>query len=221
MAADLPGELPPAARAARRPVAQHWSVRLRDGLSTYLPLLLMVFLAAATWWLVRVTPVPPPLTLQEPSPQTPDYTLHGVDLQRYGSDGGLLARIRGRELRHYPQGDRMELEDAHILLNQPEGPIQARARRAEVMDRGDRVRLIGGVVVNRAATPRQAAFELRGEDVEFEVAAGRAWSRQAVQWLEVGTVVDAAGFDYREADGQVRLTGPVRAQWHPLAPGGR
>lgn len=221
MAADLHGDLPPAALVNRRPVSQHWSVRLRDGLSTYLPLLLMVFLAGATWWLVRVTPVPPLLTVQEPSPQTPDYTLQGVDLQRYGGDGLLLARIRGRELRHYPQGDRMELDEAHIVLNQPGGAIQAHARRAEVSDRGDRVRLIGGVVVSRAATVRQAAFEIRGEEVEFEVPTSRAWSVQPVEWIEAGTVVEAAGFEYREPDGRVRLTGPVRARWQPPVLGGR
>lgn len=213
--------LPPAAWATGAPVSQHWSVRLRDLLSTYLPLLLMLALAGATWWLVRITPLPPMSSASEPSPQAPDYTLQGVDLQRYRGDGALLARIQGRELRHFPQGDRMELEDARILLNQADGPVHAQARQAEVTDGGDRVRLMGSVVLRRPAGPQQEAFEVHGEVVEFDVRASRAWSDQAVEWVQDASRLRAAGFDYRQADGQVQLRGPVQANWLPASPKGR
>ena len=36
--------------------AQPWYHLLLQGVSSYLPLLLMAFLAAGTWWLVRNTP---------------------------------------------------------------------------------------------------------------------------------------------------------------------
>ena len=43
-----------AGQPARAP--QAWSYRLLQGLSSYLPLLLMALLAVGTWWLVRNTP---------------------------------------------------------------------------------------------------------------------------------------------------------------------
>ena len=42
-----------------RPQRQPWHLRWRDGLSSYLPLLLMGALALATWWLVKHTPGAP------------------------------------------------------------------------------------------------------------------------------------------------------------------
>ena len=221
MAAETPA-LPPAAQAPRIPVAQHWSVRLRDILYTYLPLLLMLVLAGATWWLVRVTPLPPLLNEPEPSPQAPDYTLMGVDLQRYRADGSLLARVRGRELRHFPQGDRLELEDADILWHQLEGPpLSALARRAEVTEGGDRTRLLGSVVLRRPGSPGRSSVEVRGEEIEYDAKAARAWSNRPVQWVDDQGVMQAAGFEYRQEQGQVRLLGPVRTEWRATASGGR
>lgn len=216
-----PTSLPPAAQLQRTPVAQHWSVRLRDILYTYLPLLLMLVLAGATWWLVRITPLPPLQAAPEPSPQAPDYRLLGVDLQRYRDDGSLVARIQGRELRHFPQGDRMELEEVRVLWNQPDGPLTAHALRAEVTEGGDRTRLMGSVVLSRPATPERPPMEVRGEEIEFDARQSRAWSNQPVELIEGQGVTRAAGFEYRQADSQVRLKGPVRAQWHPTAAGGR
>jgi lipopolysaccharide export system protein LptC len=63
----LPGPArgPPLGPSARsRPAAaprraMPWHLRLREALSSYLPLLLMALLALATWWLVKNSPRPP------------------------------------------------------------------------------------------------------------------------------------------------------------------
>lgn len=220
MAAE-PAALPPAVQAIGTPVSQHWSIRLRDFLYTYLPLLLMLVLAGATWWLVRITPLPPVLSAEPPSPQAPDYTLNGVDLQRYRGDGSLLARIQGRELRHFPQGDRMELDDARILWNQADGPLTAHARHAEVTEGGDRARLTGSVVLSRPGTSSRPAIEVRGEEIEVDVRGSRMWSQRPVEWVDGQGVMRAAGFEYRQSEDRVVLKGPIRAQWHPRPAGGR
>ena len=194
-------------------MSQHWSVRLRDLLSTYVPLLLMLVLAGATWWLVRVTPVPALAPAREPSAQAPDYTLQGVDLQRYDGAGTLLARIRGRELRHFPQGDRLELSDAHIRIRLQDAWIDARAPHALVTQGGDRAHLFGGVIVVREASTQASsapAFELRAEDVRVDVPEGVISSATAVTWLQDGATVQAAGFTYRRQQDTVDLVGPVR-----------
>ena len=220
MAADTPS-LPPAAPAGPGPIAQHWSVRLRDFIYTYLPLLLMMVLAATTWWLVRVTPLPPVGSLQEPSPQAPDYTLTGVDLQRYRGDGTLLARIQGRVLRHFPQGDRMVLEEARIVWSQADGPLTATARLAEVTQGGDRARLSGSVVLQRPAGADRPAVEVRGEEIEVDARAARAWSVRPVEWIDGDSVIRAAGFEYDQEPGVVQLQGPVSALWRATNARGR
>ncbi|MFM8796093.1 MAG: LPS export ABC transporter periplasmic protein LptC, partial [Betaproteobacteria bacterium] len=140
-------------------MAEHWSIRLRDLLSTNLPLLLMLVLAALTWWLVRITPVPPALRLAEPPSQSPDYVLIDVQLVRYRSDGSLMARIRARELRHYPLGDRVELDGAVRMVGPHPGAVLGPAERAVLTEEGQRLHLQGDVRLSREASPSQAAFD--------------------------------------------------------------
>ncbi len=199
----------PADRA--RSVADHWSVRLRDWASAYLPLLLMLFLAAATWWLVRITPLPSAARPIEPSSQAPDYILQEVELVRYRPDGSLMARLRTRELRHYPVGDRMELDEPLVVADHPTGVLRAQALRATVTEEGRRIRLEGDVVLSREATLQDAAFEVRSAVLEMDLDSGRAWTDQPVQWQQDGMAVQAAGFEYRR-ESALELKGPVRAQ---------
>lgn len=217
--APSPADPTPEARVDRpRVVAEHWSIRLRDLLSTYLPLLLMLLLAGLTWWLVRIAPVPPAARTVEPSSQAPDYTLGEVELVRYRGDGSLMARIRARELRHYPVGDRMELDGAWLMADHPEGALLAQAERAFVTEDGQRVRLEGDVRLNRAATPSQPAFEARTQALEVDTKAGRAWTTQPVVWTQGDLKAQAAGFDYEQTGARLQLNGPVRAQMSAAPP---
>lgn len=208
-------------RPETRPVRQHWSVRARDALLTYVPLLLMLALAGATWWLVRVTPLPPAPAATTAPATGPDYVLNGVDLTRYGADGQAKARLRGVELRHYAADDRMELDAADIEVQAPDGAWRLQARRATLRDQGDRLELAGDVWVRRLPTATAAGFDIRGEAIELETRTGAARSAEPVEWRQDDTVVRAAGFTYRpEAPGVtpgVEWQGPVRAEWLPAA----
>lgn len=204
-----------------RAVAEHWSIRLRDGLSTYLPLLLMLMLAALTWWLVRITPVPTAARSGEPLSQAPDYILGEVELVRYRGDGSLLARIRAREVRHYPVGDRVEMDAAWLLADHPEGAVLAQAEQAVLTEDGQRIRLEGDVRLSRAATPAQAAFDARTRALEVDLQAGRVWTDEPVQWTQGDLKAQAAGLEYEQAGARLHLKGPLRAQISPPPPIGR
>lgn len=211
-APELPGgPAEPEPRRVRAP-SEHWSIRLRDLLSTYLPLLLMLLLAALTWWLVRMTPVPLAARTAEPSSQAPDYTLGDVELVRYRGDGSLMARIRARELRHYPVGDRLELDAAWVLADHPDGALLAQAERAVVTEEGQRVRLEGDVRLSRAATATQEAFEARTRLLEVDTQSGRAWTDEPVQLIQGELRAQAAGLDYDQSGSRLQLKGPIRAQ---------
>lgn len=201
--------------ASARALADHWSIRVRDLLSTYLPLLLMLLLAAATWWLVRITPVPGPARSPEAPSQAPDYILTDVELVRYRADGSLLARVRGRELRHYPLGDRIELDDARVVADHPDGDLLAQAQRGFVSEGGTQIRLEGEVLFAREATPSQAAFTVRTSVLEMDTQAGRIWTAAPVRWQQDGTEATAAGFDYEQSSARLQLKGPVRVTMSP------
>lgn len=204
-----------------RRVAEHWSIRLRDLLSTYLPLLLMLLLAAMTWWLVRVTPVPGAARLAEPPSQAPDYILGDVELVRYRSDGSLMARIRAREVRHYPVGDRVELDSAWLMADHAEGALLAQAERAVLTDEGQRIRLEGDVRLSRAATATQEAFDARTSVLDIDLQSGRAWTAEPVHWTQGSVQAHAAGLDFEQAGSRLQLKGPLQAQLKPAVQRGR
>jgi lipopolysaccharide export system protein LptC len=204
-----------------RRVAEHWSIRLRDLLSTYLPLLLMLLLAAMTWWLARVTPVPGAARQVEPPSQAPDYILGDVEFVRYRSDGSLMARIRAREVRHYPLGDRIELDSAWLMADHAEGALLAQAERAVLTDEGQRIRLQGDVRLSREATASQDAFVARTPLLEIDLQAGRAWTAEPVHWTQGPMEANAAGLDYEQAGSRLQLRGPLQAEIKPTGQRGR
>jgi lipopolysaccharide export system protein LptC len=181
----------------------------------------MLLLAGLTWWLVRVTPVPPATRAVQPSLQAPDYTLSEVELVRYRGDGSLMARIRARELRHYPVGDRMELDGAWLIADHPDGALLAQAERAFVTEDGQRVRLEGDVRMSRAATPSQQAFEARTQALDVDTQVGRAWTTQPVVWTQGDLKARAAGFNYEQSGARLQFNGPVRAQMSVSSSGHR
>ena len=99
---------PPGVRAPR--ARAPWHMRLRDALSSYLPLLLMALLALATWWLVKNTPVGGGAAEAPPVRSEPDYTMTDFALERFAADGRMKVRIEGARLRHFPDVDRIEAE---------------------------------------------------------------------------------------------------------------
>ena len=68
---------PPPPRAEPARPRQPWLWRLGQGLSAYLPLLLMVLLALGTWWLVQNTPRPDLPGEVVAHRHEPDYTMQG------------------------------------------------------------------------------------------------------------------------------------------------
>ena len=58
--------------------------RVRDALSSYLPLLLMALMAVGTAWLVKHTPSAPIAGNDGPARTAPDYTMNGFAIVRFG-----------------------------------------------------------------------------------------------------------------------------------------
>jgi lipopolysaccharide export system protein LptC len=137
----------PAAGPARR-LRPRLVDRLRDTLAAYLPLLLMVVLALATWWLVKQVP-PAPTAAAVPLPSgVPDYTMRGFTLERYAKDGRRVLSLEGRQMRHFPENDRIDIEEVRLQAELPSGgTTAATARQAVANNKASEVRLLGGAVV--------------------------------------------------------------------------
>lgn len=216
---EVPISLGPAPGSAPR-LRVPWHRRLRDTVSAYLPLLLMTLLALLTWWLVKNTPVPGAPTEDLPVRTAPDYTMTRFSLERFDADGRLKVRIEGERLRHFPDTDRIEIEDVRIRAHAPEGRVTlARAQRALANGDASEVQLIGGAEV--VSRPDQgAALEMSGEFLHAFLVTERVRSHLPVRVRQGGSELQAGGLEYDHGSGRLELKGPIRAVFGAAAPAG-
>jgi lipopolysaccharide export system protein LptC len=191
--------------------------RLREGLGGALPLLLMGLLALGTWWLVKNSPRPlAPREAAAPRAE-PDYAMQEFLVRRFDAQGEQKVRVQGREMRHYESPERVEIDQARVLVRAPDGrEALLTARRAVSDPRGERVQLLGEAVVTSRAADGQP-LRIASESLELDGPRQRLSSRQAVQVESGASTMRAAGMDYDHLRRHLALAGPIRAVYMPEA----
>lgn len=207
------------AAAAPRATPVHglpaWPARLRQTLSSYLPLLLMLLLALSTWWLVKNAPQPQeprgPVVLRH----VPDYTMDRFAVQRFTREGRLRALLEGAQLRHYPDTDTLEIDEVRVRGVGEDGSlIVATARKAVATGDGNQVQLVGGARVV-ATRPGQEPIEFEGEFLHAFLDTERVRSHLPVTVRQDGSELRAQGLDYDHLTRIARLAGRVQARMLP------
>jgi lipopolysaccharide export system protein LptC len=212
---DVPISIGPAAQRAR----PNWPIRVRDALSAYLPLLLMMLLALGTWWLVKNTPLPDDPREAVAPRSDPDYTLKNFTVERFAKDGRLKLRIQGDALRHYPDTERTEIDGASIRAIAPDGRATvARARMAVTNRDGSEVQLLGGARVTGVGRGGEP-IEFEGEFLHAFLNTERLRSHLPVLVRHDGSEFRAAAMDYDHLSGLLQLQGRMRALLLPAQPG--
>lgn len=207
---------PPADRPPRAPMP--WHLRLHDWLSSYLPLLLMALLALATWWLVKNSPRLAVPAVERPVSSEPDYTMTQFSLERFDASGRLKVRIEGQRLRHFPDTDRVEIDQARIRAYAPDGRVTvATAARALGNGDGSELQLLGGAEVTAQDATGQPLV-MRGEFLHAFLVTEQVRSHLPVLVSQGGTSLHAAALDYDNAKRRLDLKGPLRAVLAPRTP---
>jgi lipopolysaccharide export system protein LptC len=189
-----------------------WHLRLRNALSSYLPLLLMALLALATWWLAKHSPGAPAPQVQRGVSAEPDYTMTQFALERFDENGRLKLRIEGARMRHFPASDRIEIEDVQIHAYSPDGRATlASARRALGTGDGSELQLLGGAQVT-GLDAQGVTLVMRGEYLHAFLLAERVQSHLPVSVQQGSTVMQAAGLEYDHGRRLLELKGPLRME---------
>lgn len=201
----------------RRQKAQPWQWRLQSLLSSYLPLLLMAVLASGTWWLVKNTPLLGEPGEQAPPRHTPDYRMANFEIQRIGADGRLNVQIAGAELRHYPDTDTVEIDQARVRAVGPDGSLAiAEAKRAVSNADGSDLQLFGDVRLRRlppgSGENAPAQIEVRGEFLQALANSEILRSHLPVTIRQGSATLNAQNVEYRHLTGQLTFTGKAQAQ---------
>ena len=112
----------PALHLAAGPRAAAWRPRrIWDQVSIYLPVLLMALLAAASYWLLRLTPEAIEPAPQRPVTHEPDYFMRRFSVKVFDEGGALKTEVYGAEARHHPDTDSTEIDQARIRSVDPNG----------------------------------------------------------------------------------------------------
>ena len=191
--------------------------RVQTLLSNYLPLLLMAMLASGTWWLVKNTPLIDAPGEIAPLRHVPDYRMDNFEIQRIGADGRLHVQIAGAELRHYPDTDTVEIDQARVRAIAPDGSLAiAEAKRAISNGDGSDMQLMGNVHLRRlppgAGENAPAQLEVRGEFLQALSNIEVLRSHLPVTIRQGSSTLNAQNFEYRHLTGQVTFTGKAQGQ---------
>lgn len=211
---------PPAAAAPGRVSAQPWRMRLFDLLQAYLPLLLMALLALGTWWLIKATPVPGEDRPAAAPRHEADYAMTTFMVQRFAADGTMRAQIEGDALRHFPDTDTLEIDNARIRALSGDGRVTlATARRALANGDATELQLQGGAHVTREAQGADPAIEFRSEFLHAFLNVERVRSHLPVTVVRGATQVSADAMEYDNLARTIEFKGKMRAVFAPPGKG--
>ena len=201
---------------AQRALAAPWPGRVLDAASAYLPMLLMGLLALGTWWLIKSTPLPGGERAAVAPRHEPDYAMTNFLVQRFSADGAMRVQIEGDMLRHYPDTDTLEIDNARIRAIAPDSRVTvASAKRALSNGDASEVQLLGGAQVVREAVTSDGAIEFRSEFLHAFLATERVRSHLPVTVKRGATEVRAEGMEYDNLARVVELRGHMVAVFAP------
>ena len=210
--------------AGPEPVAAApWPLRLLDLASAYLPLLMMAALAAGTWWLVRNAPsVEVPQAAVAPRHE-PDYEMMNFLVQRFAKDGTLRTQLEGKRLRHFPDNDTLEIDQARIRSIGSDGVVTiAVADRALANGDGSEVQLLGDARITRPAHGDQQEVEFRSDFLHAFRNVEQVRTHLPVVVTQGESIVRAGGMDYDNLTRIVDLKGHTSATFvSPRLPAAR
>jgi lipopolysaccharide export system protein LptC len=214
---------PPASASAQRPPARR-SRRWTDQLTVYLPVFLMGLLALASYWLLRATPPPPEPAVAQPVGSEPDYFMRGFSVKVFDANGMLINEVFGREARHRPDTDMLEVDQARIRVVGEDGVITTATAR-QVISNGARTEFLlegdavvvreGQTLANGSPTPK---LEFRGEQLRVFTDPQRLVSEQPVTVLRGNDKLQSDTLDYVGADQVALMRGRVKVRLSPPQP---
>ena len=194
-----------------------------EGLSLYLPMLLMGALALGTYWLIRNAAPTTGVPATEPVSREADYFMRNFSVRNFDESGRLKNEIFGREGRHFPDTDILEIDDARIRSLTPNGRVTtSTGRRAYSNGDGSEVQLVGNALVVREADTEPGGkvlprLEFRGEFLHAFLNEERVTSNRPVVLTRGTDQFTGDEFAYSNLDQVVDLKGRVRGVLNPRA----
>ncbi|WP_027994589.1 LPS export ABC transporter periplasmic protein LptC [Simplicispira psychrophila] len=192
-----------------------------EGVTLYLPVILMGLLALGTWWLVRNAPQAAAPTVVAAPRHEADYFMTDFSVKNFDASGRLQSEVQGDLARHFPDTDTLDIDQARMRSLAPNGRLtHATANRALTNADGSEVQLFGNAVVTRdamvpaggRALPR---LEFRSEFLYIWPKTERVSSNQPVVITRGRDQFTADTMAYDNLEQVLQLRGKVRGMLMP------
>lgn len=204
---------------------QAWAL-LRDGfdrITIYLPIILTAALALGTYWLVRNAPKLDGPTAKTVVMHEADYFMRDFVIKNYLANGDLRSELFGKEGRHFPDTDTLEVDQVRVRSINPAGFVtRSSANRGVSNADGSEVQLFGDAIVTREPSTGADGrtipqMQFRGEFLHAYVDSERVTSNKPVTLIRGADRFTGDTLEYDNLTGIANLQGRVRGLLVPGA----
>jgi lipopolysaccharide export system protein LptC len=190
---------------------------MRDRIAPIAAILLLIIVVGTSYWYARMMRIPraaPP-----PAPGTPDVVVERVVITQFDVHGVARNKLFAERLTHFEENDNVELASPRLVSLRPDQPqVDARARRARIENAGERVHMLGSVLLTRAATSNEPALRLSTEYLLALPDQDRFSTDQPVEMQRGPSTINAHSMVYDNIARVIDFQGDVRANF--IAPPG-
>lgn len=178
----------------------------------WLPMLLLLFLAALSFWLDHAVQGTASGTTNKDF--DPESIVENFTAQRSDPSGRLIERLSARKLMHFSGSALSELQAPHLVQMSPgSDDYDVTALRASIVHETKEVTLTGQVHVNRIATDKRPALTFVTDKLIVDQEKNRMHAPGPVKLKGPGLSVSATAMEADSDRRFIKLFGRVRAQY--------
>ena len=179
------------------------------------PLLLMLALAALTFWLERTVRdeegVHPSLRRHDP-----DYVVDNLTHTRFNVQGLVDSTLAAAKMLHYPDDDSTDLVTPRMVQTKPNEPrVTLTADRGTLSQDGEEIFLYGNVLLVRDAGPERSETRMRTSFMHVVSAHSVIRTDRDVVITEEDRELSCRGMEYHNDTKELFLRARVRGRFDP------
>ncbi len=190
-----------------------------EGLSSYIPVLLMLFFAMLTYWLLQITPKASIKENQSQPLHEEDYFMKKFSLTTFEKNGQVKTYVLGEYARHYPDTDTIEIDSPRLYTQSEERSHrhqkgEGTANLASSNFDASEIELKGNVVlikqdlINVGEPP--VLTKMKGEYLKINTDTEQVSSSQPVEIEKGLNKMYANTMNYDNVDRHFKMSGNVR-----------
>ncbi len=186
---------------------------MKNRLTTWFPLVLMIMLALLTLWLDQT--VQDPQSRRDPHARhAPDYWIENFSAQQLGEDGLPLNKLTATKMMHFPDNDTSELINPRFVsLDKSNPSVEIKARQGTLTGRGEEVTFSGDVEVRREAQKDSGWLTLSTDFLQVEPDNQFAKTHRPVTIRTPSAVITATGMEVNNKSQVLKLLSSVKGHY--------